>query len=244
MNENQIKQPQKIKDILWQLAGFLVVVAIIIFGSTAASRLLTSNSDDIEEKVTKIIKEKRIIVGPPACEESSDEFLKLKKQNKYLKILGGQKSHGSGGRFIGGRDVVVSITGQDEIACGYLYVRASKSNKPLEVEYDSVYVNPQRFGGHILRSKSIYENNTETYTEALISLDSISYLPGLPYNPDAQNYKIADWSKLLNVNSHVIFSFGLSTTDVNGIIEEIGIAYKCWDSNTGIETSNCQLSVE
>jgi len=240
MSEDQNK---KSKNVIWQLAGFLVVVAIVVIGSTIASSYSTTNKKQIEEKVNEIIKEKNVLIARPKCDLNQESFESLKNSDQSLTFIQNKASYAQNNSFIGAASPTVIITGQDEIACGYLYIRASKSNKPLDEKSESIYINPQGFGGHILRSKGIYLKQNAYNTEALISLDSVAYLPNVPYNPDAKNFRIANWTNLLNVNSHVTFSVGLSTLDKGGMINEITIAYKCWNSETGNESKNCQLSL-
>ena len=47
---------------------------------------------------------------------------------------------------------------------------------------------------------------------------------------------------LTNVTNKVKFNIALSVEDRGGIIEEMRITYKCWNSETGKETYDCQLS--
>lgn len=251
MIENQQEtnnQHSNKKNVIGQLIGFLIVVSIVILGSSLASNLLTSKEKDVKKIVDNAIKDKQItqekviVATPPLCTGGFEEYIKLKNQNKSITIVNNQKSYASKNSFVGSKDSTILISGEDDIACGYLYIKASKSNKPLDNKYDSVYVNPQDFGGHILRNKGILYQNTDTYTESLIPLDAVSYLPNIPYDPEAQNFRVANWVNLLNVNSHLKFITGLSTTDTKGNIEEISIAYKCWNAKTGLESENCQLS--
>jgi len=240
----------KTKIILPQLIGFLVVVLIVIFGTSFASRI--GNKKDLEEiaekKVTEIVKEKKIIVTRPKCENTFDDYLSLKKQGHIVQILKNKWSHAQGGGFTSNLEPTVIIGGKDEIACGYVYVKLSKkngnNNNPLDENTESIYINPQGFGGHILRAKGISYSNDNGYTEALLPLSAISYLPNLPYDPNANDFRIADWVSLLSVNSHVTFSVGLSTLHQGGFIDEITIAYKCWDTETGELTSGCQLGMQ
>lgn len=238
---------KSLKEVLPQLAAFLVIVSLFVFGSSFLARILTTNKEDIEKaveaKVVEVIKEKKIVLTPPVCEKSAIGFEELKKKGQFLQLTTNKPSYGKGG-FVSNIEPTVLISGSDDVACGYLYIRVSKSGKELERRYESIYINPQGFGGHILWDRSISVKDGKSFTEALVPLDTVSYLPGLPFKPEAKNYRIADWSKLLNVNSHVKFSLGLSTPDVGGKIEEVSIAYKCWNSTTGEESTDCQLSVE
>lgn len=246
MSDIPSSSPDKKNPIL-QVIGFLTVVVLIVGGASVASRIVTTNKGDIqkiaEEKVKEIIKEKRIVVQQPACENTVDEFQSLKQKGQSLQLTTGQLTHGENGRFVGLKSVTVSITGKDEISCGYIYVKASKGGKSLEDKYDSVYIDPQDFGGHLLRTKGILNTNAQNFTEFLLPLSAVSFLPNLPYDPNAQNFRIANWATMLNVNSHVYFDIALSTVSKGGLIEDVTIAYKCWDPQTGDESNDCQLSI-
>ncbi|MBU2634249.1 MAG: hypothetical protein KJ674_03305 [Nanoarchaeota archaeon] len=233
-------------ELLKRVAITAIVGAFFVYGAVAISNALNKNLDreQIKRVVEKIIEEKEIIIYKPECKQSFNGYQELLNKGQYLKIVANRYSYAQNGIFINSIDSIISRTGSGEIGCGYLYIKVSKNNKPINNEWDSVYIDPHDFGGHILRDKSILHENKENYTEALLSLDSISYLPGLPYNSNAQNFRIADWVKLLNVNNHFKFDIGLSVENKGGLINEIIIAYKCWNPETGEETQNCQLSLE
>lgn len=238
-------QTKSIKEIFTQVVGFLIIVFLIVFGTSYASRI--GDKQDLEkiaeEKVKEVIKEKKVLVLPPKCDNNFDEYTALKKRGQSIQLANNHFDHGEKGKFVNPLKETVRISGDDDFACGYIYFRVSKSNKPLDNKFDSIYINPQGFGGHILRNKGILLNNTDTHTEALLPLNAVSFLPNSPYNPEAQNFRIANWVNLLNVNSHLTFDIALSTIDKGGRIEEITIGYKCWNVQTGEESNNCQLSL-
>lgn len=178
----------------------------------------------------------------PTCEKTEAEYKELVEKGQSVILTKDQWSYAVSGRFVGEKTVIARRGG--EIACGYLFVQAQKGKFPLDNRYDSIYINPQGLGGHILRSRSIDLGAEATTTKVLLSLDSVSYLPKVPYNPESQNFEVADWVKLLNAASKIEFNIGLSTLNQGGMINEVIIAYKCWNPTTGDETTDCQLSVE
>lgn len=189
--------------------------------------------------------EKQIIVSAPTCENSHDAYKKLVDSNQSVELVSDSNMYAVNNKFVNGKQVIITRLGNDQIACGYLYVRARKDGKPLEEKYNSVFVATNDFGGHILPKGRIGLNNPDpNKTEFLLPLSSISYLPSIPFNPEAQDYKIDNWVNLLNVSSQTKFFIGLSVPETDGFIEEVRIAYKCWDSKTGKETQGCQLSVK
>jgi hypothetical protein len=249
-----------LKDYILQFSIFLIVVFAFIFGSSYLAGILTTSEEDVKRqveervdekvaedvipKVTEIIREKKVILSRPDCERNIEGFEYLQSIGQVLPVALNESSYGLNGKFARDIEPIVLISGNDEIACGYLYIRASKGGQPLERDYESIYVSPQGFGGHLLWTRSIFSHDSEQFTEAWFPLDTISYLPGLPFNPSAKMFRIADWAQLLNVNSHVVFDIGLSTTDEGGLIEDVSIAYRCWNPVTGEESHDCQLSIE
>ncbi|MFA6533168.1 MAG: hypothetical protein WCT22_04195 [Patescibacteria group bacterium] len=225
------------KSIL-QFAGILLVGAVIIILTTLVVNLVK------EPAVVEKIVEKPVVLRAPECPENFEAYKKLMEGGHFVRLVDNQKSYASGGKFVGSRQIDVKKSGPGQIACGYLYVRAKIDGKSLDKKYDSVYINPQNFGGHILRSKTIsISDPIPNTTETLLPLNSVSYLPNIPYNPDAQNYRLADWVKLLNVSDKINFQIGLSTQDHRGVIEDVSLVYKCWNPETGAENTDCQLSL-
>ena len=216
----------------------LVGAAIVLSTSWLVNRI---KKPDIVEKVV----EKQILVSAPACNNDYVEFQDLIKIKQSVRIISSVNMYAQNGKLINSREVVVNRSGTGQVACGYLYVKVRKDGRSLEEQYDSVYINPQDFGGHILSRKGgiVIPNPDPKKTEFLLPLNSIAYIPRIPFNPDAQNFRVADWAKLLNISNQTKFSIGLSTIHPEGMLEDITIAYKCWDPTTGKETHECQLSL-
>lgn len=226
---------------IFQLILILLSGATIIVGTT----LLVNKIKQPEIKITEKIVEVEKIIRIPECGDSYDDYKALVDKGQYLTLVNNKNMYASAGQFVNAIDINVNRSGKDVIACGYLYIKANVNGGNLDWQYDSIYINPNGFGGQILRSKSLKINSEEdNKTFVLLPLNSISYLPTLPYNPEAQNYKIANWVNLLNVANKVNFKIGLSSLNPNSYINEITIAYKCWDSNTGKETQDCQLGLD
>jgi len=222
------------KAIIQTITIFIVGAIIIVFTGWLVNNFQEPKIIEKEKTIEKIL-------SIPECSLGFDSYKSLIDNNQSLLVLKDVYSYALGGRFIKSHSVTVNRTG--EIACGFLYIRAKTSIGALDESYDSVYVNPHDFGGHLIRSRSIpIPNQDSDITEILLPLDSIPYLSSLPYNPNVEDYSIADWVKLLNVTNKVKFNIALSVEDRGGIIEEMRIAYKCWNPETGKETHDCQLS--
>gem|GEM_PF-3492976 len=226
-----------------QFTAILLIGGIIVV-TTSWMASWYKKPDVIETIVEKpVIKE--VVLKPPSCEGGYEEFQDLVGAGQSLQLLNNTAMHAKDGKLLNSKDVLVSRSGTGEVACGYLYVRARKDGKSLEEKYDSVYINPQDFGGHLLGNKGPFtiKEPEPKKTEFLLPLSAVSYIPKVPFDPNAQNYRVADWVDLLNVSSQVKFSIGLSTLHVEGAIENITIAYRCWDPASGKESQGCQLGL-
>ncbi len=224
-----------------QFTIILIIGSAIVLGTTSIVNLIREPEVKVSEKIVEVDK----IIRQPDCGESFNDYQSLVNKGQFLTLAKERNTYASNGSFVNGFNVNLNRSGDDKIACGFLYVKARINGKMIDENYDSIYINPNEFGGQILRTKSLAINNKEEKkTQVLLPLNSISYLPTIPYNPSAQNYKIANWVNLLNTGDRINFKIGLSASDSRGYIDEITIAYKCWDSITGQETQNCQLSLD
>lgn len=235
-------KPNSIGDYLGALFLFIVFFAgITIFWKTVIIPEKTKEPE-VREVVERVVEEREIVLRAPKCERSFAEYEKLVQDGQSVLVLADTKSYAVAGDLLSKRKIVRR---SGELACGYLYARASKGNRPLDEVYDSIYINPQELGGHLIRPRSItLDKKQDSKTEVLLPLSSIPYLPNVPYDPQAQNFDIADWVKLFNAAQKIKVDIGLSTLNASGLIEEVRIAYRCWNPETGKETNDCSLGVE
>ncbi len=114
---------------------------------------------------------------------------------------------------------------------GYLYVKASINNSPLDGN-GTIYAklkslsngDYKELGGHLIASKSLEVPKGRDYTELLFSLSDIKYKTDFQ-DSDYESLS-GDWLKLLNrLGEHSIISFTSSTGD--GKIIELSIYYEC-----------------
>ncbi len=222
-----------------QFAGILIIGSAIILLTSFISNQF-KKPDVIEKSVIK-----EVLIQTPSCSGTYEEFKKLEELGQSIQLINNVPMHAQNGQLVNVRDVYVNRSGDGQIACGYLYVRVRKDGKPFDEKYDSVYINPQGFGGKLLSRKGsiLIPNPEANKTEFLLPLNSISYIPKGPFDPNAQNYRVADWVKILNSSNQVQFSIGLSTNHLEGTFENATIVYKCWDQATGKETNGCQLGL-
>lgn len=223
-----------------QFAGILIVGAGVILGTTFVVNKNKVPDIQIKEKIV----EKEILIKTPECVGGYDEFKKLINKGQFVRLVKDRNCYALNGLFVRDLSVDVNRSGAGILACGYLYVKARVDGRQLDKKSESIYINPQNFGGHILRSKTLeVKNQEQNKTEVLLPLNAIAYLPRVPYDPNSQDYKMADWVSLLNVDGKTNFKIALSALDKRGYIDEVTIAYKCWNKETGEETDDCQLGV-
>ncbi len=227
-----------IKPVIQFLTIALIGVGIIVATSWITNQF---KKPDVIEKVV----EKNIGVIKPACDGSYDDYQKLVDAKQVIHLINKTGMFASGGKFMNSKDVKVNRSGEGELACGYLHVIAGKDGKSLDEKYDSIYINPQGFGGHVLSKKGAINivNNSTNKTEFLLPLTSIAYLSKIPFDPNSQNYKTANWVNVLNASNQTDFILGLSTLHQEGYIEDVSIAYRCWDPVSGKEIQTCQLGL-
>jgi hypothetical protein len=162
---------------------------------------------------------------------------KKEETMKSVTLLSNAPSYASEGEFVKIYQVNVKRIGM--IDSGFLYVRARKGNAPLDDKYDSIYINAQDVGGHLIRPKSLsIPYPIANTTEVLFPLNEIPVIPHVPYIPNTQDYNMANWVVLFNTEGTIRFYIALSTEDPNGMIDEVGIMYKCY------EKSNCSLTIK
>src|SRR3989338_7864194 len=119
----------------------------------------------------------------------------------------------------------ITLSRQGKIARGYLLVKASvDSGRPLTI-YDSVYVKLNYVGGHLLRNKSLLVPSASG-TTLLYPLNSIPYLPDIPYN-ETRVGSTTDWLEKLNGSSEPVVLAFLSSAREGGLLKEITLAYEC-----------------
>ncbi len=220
---------------IFQTLIIFVIGAVVIL--TTAFFVKKFKEPEVVEKIV----ETKVKITAPECQRNFTEFTKLVNSGQYFKVLENARSQAQNGFFTQGSVHETAVHRVGEIACGYLYVEASAGGKPLDDKYDSIFVEAQNYGGHLVRTRSIETEGNQGTTKVLFELNSIPYLPNVPYNPNAKDFRISNWVKLFGVNSSVDFRIALSTQSA-GFIKEVGVAYKCWNPDTGDETFDCQLS--
>lgn len=122
---------------------------------------------------------------------------------------------------------------------GYLYIKASIDNQPLDNKGD-VYTklttvvegNYQEYGGHLQQSKSLERPKNTEFTELLYPLSDIKYKRD--YQDSDIEILSGDWLKILNMGGNPTLITFTSTAGMGKIIE-LTIYYEC------VSGSSCEI---
>ncbi len=174
------------------------------------------------------------------CPKDFKGFEAIPSDQKVKLIDKKIRAYAANGRFVNPTIVIARRGGLgSEVACGYLYVKTgTESSGPLR-DWENVYINPNPYGGHIIKNKSISSKDDDRSTEMLFSLDNVNYRE----NKNSKELKTANWVALMNVSDRIEFNISLNTEDRTGFIEEISIGYRCINPETGNETHDCKFDV-
>lgn len=221
--------------------GFLQVAFVLLIGlgTIWVASYITGDRNKSSEIAQQVVQQ--IIIKRPVCPDTSADFSNLVNEGQVITLAQDLNSYGSDGVFQNEKIVVVKRSGSgSEVACGYLYAEVSIAGRPMQEQYENIYVKPGEFGGHILDNNAIVDKSDSTKTELLFDLSNMTYREGL----STSEIETADWASLLNVSDKVSFDIGLNTTDSKGKILKLQLAYRCWNPDSGKETNDCQLSVQ
>ena len=214
---------------------FVVAFTIIIFVAKTIDSLFVEK--DAGNQAGTSLTRPAVTCGPDFA-----SYSELTQQSGHVvKLIGERKNmYAAGGKFVNSEVVLAkSETATSKVACGYLFVRAGTTNDGALQKWQNLYINPNGFGGHINPESAVSVNDGEGYSEYLYALNKIQYWP----NHSRQEIRTADWAALLNVSETVPFDIAFNGEDKTGFIDEVSIAYKCWNPVTGEENSDCRLEV-
>ncbi len=220
--------------------AFLLIAVSILFVvfSVWLAEKVNPSKDQFKDVANQVIKQ---IENPTvSCPRDFDSFKSLKDKSS-IELLGDRTFVNAYNGFIEDRTVVVNRYGSNsKVACGYLYIRVQKSGKPLDY-WEDFYLSPGVFGGHLVSEGAVVNHNTGDYTEVLFPLGEIVYRET---KNRSNPIMVADWVALLNVSNKTIFTTYVNSLDRNSSIDELVIAYKCVNPDTGKQTSDCLLEIE
>lgn len=178
-----------------------------------------------------------------SCSPDFPSYNELSSNSRHVVHLISRKKymHAEDGEFINSNVIITkSETETSKVACGYLFVQAGTRNGALQSTWEDVYINPNGFGGHLDKNSAISVNDSDSNSQYLFALNKIQYWS----RANRQDERTSDWAALLNVSETVPFIIALNTEAKSGFIDEVSIAYKCWNPQTGEENDGCQLNVQ
>lgn len=220
--------------------GFFVIAFIFIVSAVWFSSWLIKKTGLNDTQPT--LPSTKTSVTCPADSLSYNTF--IKNDGKTAKLIDGRKSmFASDGRFINLQKVITkNETKESKVACGYLLIRAGTELSGALQSWENVYINPNNYGGHINSENQIGMGDAREFSEYIFNLNEIQYWKTRAHRSRG-SLSSADWASLLNVSEEVVFEIALNTNDRSGFIDEISIAYKCWNPTTGEENKVCELEV-
>lgn len=215
--------------------GQLALVFLVGYLVIRVAAFLTGEKSQ-QEIIREVIKE--VAIKRPICPDTFESFVNVKERG-FIELIKDFNSYGLNRSFVNEETVTLKVSGSgSQIACGYLYAVVRSGSKPIQAQ-ENLYIKPDQFGGHIDSDSAILRRDSATSTALLFNLSKIFY------KEDSQSKEIrkADWAALFNVSDKTTFRIALNTINPAGNIDEIIIAYKCWNPETGQETQDCQISV-
>ena len=218
--------------------GILVVIGGLAFVAVGAwiSNLIKGNYDKPNPNGGS-----RPLVTCPA---DFPAYAKLiENPNRTVKLIDSRKSmFAENGEFVNSQIIITkNETKESKVACGYLFVRSGTEAGPLK-SWENLYINPNEFGGHINHEGQVGPGDGNNFSEYLFPLNEIKYWKTRSERSQGV-LSTADWAALLNVSEKVSFDIALNTENKTGFIDELSIAYKCWNPETGEENEGCKLSI-
>lgn len=218
-------------------AALLFVLSAVYF-SNLLDRSQAITPIPVPATTTPIYVERPIII----CQPSFVAYQELKEgKGQTVPLIGDRQSmYAENGKFVNSKVVLAkSETETSKVACGYLFIRAGTDIGAVQ-PWENIYINPSGFGGHLKSDSSISINDGEKFSEYLYALNKIEYWS----TRNRQTVNTADWAALLNVQQTVPFTIALNTENQTGFIDEMVVAYKCWNPKDGTENKDCKLRVE
>ena len=227
------------KDLL-QTVGILVFILLLTVASSFISRAINGGKKEDNTPTAR-----SVVTCPP--DFASYNVLASDPQHVARLISKRKYMHAENGEFINSHIVVTkSETATSKVACGYLFVQAGTANGALQSTWEDVDIapssfgDPNGFGGHLDKNSAISVNDSDLNSQYLFALNKIQYWP----RANRKDERTADWAALLNVSETVPFKIALNTEAKSGFIDNVSIAYKCWDPQTGVENDGCRLNIQ
>jgi hypothetical protein len=227
VSEKEIAMKNFFKASMYFGAALLFVLSAI-WGSSLITKLTNPAPSPIPQVIYTV-----------TCPKDIDSYKALEEKGQIVKLVENAPMNVVNGVFNRSKIVITkNETKESKVACGYLRIKARTSRGALE-SYEDVYINPETFGGHLNKINQFGPGDGNQFSEYFFSLDDIKYWE----NKNRRVVAEADWASLVNAKPELTFVIGLNTTDPDGFVDEVSIAYKCKSPITGEENSGCSLKV-
>ncbi len=222
-----------IKSVIYFVVAFVFVLGVV----WAVAKIRPAPQVNVPIPTPIVIVKPMVTCPADALSYSAS----IKDGGKVVKLISDRKNmYAARGEFIN-RQIVITKneTTESKVACGYLFVRAGTGDSGPLRSWEDVVINPNEFGGHIDPKNQFGSGDGRLFSEYLFSLSDIQY-----WKTHARStVSHVDWAALFNVQDSVKFQIALNTEDRTGFIDELSIAYKCWNPATGEENAGCKLDI-
>lgn len=218
---------------LLKAIGFFITALIFVLSAVFFSSYITNYTQGNKIKETKT---------PFVAVTCSPDNLSYKQTAQTVSLISNKINlYAEDSQFVNPQIVIAKTeTSTSKFACGYLFVKAGTNTNGALQSWEDVYISPNGFGGHLDKNSAFSVNDGKQYSEYLYPLNKIQYWTDTSH----KNILTADWASLLNVSNDINFNINLNSNDKTGFIDEISIAYKCWNPETGEENTGCKLTAE
>ncbi len=228
------------KEFLNKIAEAAIIISVGILAIIAGTALIgfATNQVNIFTKKNEI---EKINSNTEEIKKNLDPY-EFKGNLKKTLIVQNFTNTALNGKPTNTSDIEILVNGS--IKQGYLYVKASTNNQPIE--RNSVYMKLTSMlqneyfesGGHIVDSRSLNVPQSPQFTELLYDLSDVKYISDGEYLKHlSPNIEVSsgNWLRLLNdgENDHVI---SFMSTQQKGTLLEISIYYQCSSGE------QCQIS--
>jgi hypothetical protein len=215
-----------------KVSKYFFVALLFVFSAVWGSAWIDKTTNPTPTPIPQVI-------YTVTCPEDIDAYKALEEKGQIVKLVGETPMNVINGVFNGSEVVITkNETKESKVACGYLHIKVRTSRGALEY-YEDIYINPDNFGGHLNKVSKFGPGDGNQFSQYFFSLSDIKYWE----SKDRRVVSEADWASLLNASPFLTFTIALNTTDPDGFVDEVSIAYKCKSPITGEENSGCSINL-
>ena len=136
----------------------LIFVAAAIGGIIASTLIANRFKEPVPVEIVPNNENVQVVL----CPKDFSGYGALPKDQVVQLIDKKTRAYAANGRFVNPTIIIAKRGGLgSEVACGYLYIKTgTESVGPLR-DWENIYINPNPYGGHIIKDKSISSKDGE-----------------------------------------------------------------------------------